>query len=146
MVRKIIRDNSVNSEVVAEVQKMTKIPVSTTDNELRRFMEGKFSMFNNIPIPRVNVTDSGDCYLLPSDVFWLFFALGVLDPHLIRTEADIPNGDKGVYCAWQTKKAKSLLSSVVEEECSGSSCYKALLAEWSDGMDPNGKTLGSGRR
>ena len=62
-------------------------------------MEGRYSIFNNVPSTLINVLENGDSYVLPSDFLRLYFALGILKPHLITCEGDIPGTGDGVHCA-----------------------------------------------
>ena len=66
-VKKVIRDNSSDPQHVAERQKYTMIAVPTTSNEFRRFVEGKWAILGNVPIPKITQLSNGDCYILPSD-------------------------------------------------------------------------------
>ena len=127
-VRKVVQDIKETNDGT------TKVSVPTTENELRRYVEGRYSMLNNIPIPLTNVLPNGDTYILPSDFLRLYFALGCLQPHMILTEKDIPQSDGTVFCSWQSQRAREIL-----KRHKGNDCHKVLMCEWSDGFDPNRK-------
>ena len=58
--------------------------------------------------------------------------------HIATTcEGDIPGTEDGVCCTWQCTKAKEAQRKLEKTDFV---CFKALLSEWSDGFDPNGKT------
>ena len=110
------------------------IPVPSTENEFRRYFDGKFAILNNVPIPRINTLPNGDAYVLPSNFLQLYFSIGLVMPSMVKTVDDIKYSDGGVSEAWQSRKAKDCLNNLKVQD---DSCYKILLCEWSDGFDPN---------
>ena len=110
------------------------IPVLSTENEFRRYFDGKFAILNNVPIPRINTLTNGDAYVLPSDFLRLYFSMGLVMPSMVKRVDDIKYSDGGVSEVWQSKKAKDCLKKLKVQD---DSCYKILLCEWSDGFDPN---------
>ena len=128
VIEKIIRDQSTIKK------DYTAIPIPSSENEFRRYFDGKRGILNNVPIPKINVLENGDAYVLPSDFIRLYFSMGLVMPSMVRTLDDIKNNDAGINDVWQTKKAKECLKKLTTHD---SSSYKILLCEWSDGFDPN---------
>ena len=85
----------------------TAIPIPSSENEFRRYFDGKRGILNNVPIPKINVLENGDAYVLPSDFIRLYFSMGLVMPSMVRTLDDIKNNDAGIYVVWQTKKQKN---------------------------------------
>jgi hypothetical protein len=102
LVKKLHRDMTTSLSGVA------KVPVPSSKNELRRFMDGKVAVLNNVPTPLVSETVNG-CYVLPSDFLRLYFCFGVLAPHMIKCEDDIEYNGNEISTIWQTKKARESL-------------------------------------
>ena len=129
VVEKIIRDQQ-------KIQKQyyTPIPVPSSENEFRRYFDGRCAILNNVPIPKVNVLANGDAFVLPSDFLRLYFSMGLVMPSMVKTIDDINYSANGISEVWQSKKAKECLNKLSIQD---SSCYKILLCEWSDGFDPN---------
>ena len=127
LVEKLHRDMTTSLSGVA------KVPIPSSKNELRRFMDGKVAVLNNVPIPLVRETING-CYVLPSDFLRLYFCFGVLEPHMIKCVDDIEYSTNEISTIWQSKKARECLQNL---EINDDSTYKILLSEWSDGFDPN---------
>lgn len=127
--------DKVHHDMKNENDGMVKTSIPTTDNEFRRYIEGKVAILNNVPIPKVNMLENGDCYVLPSDFLQLYFALGVMTPHMIKSEKDIPDNGDNVQSIWETKKARECLNNLDPKD---NETYKILLHEWSDGFDPGG--------
>jgi hypothetical protein len=128
----MVDDNNVTDS--ERPSKQLQIPLHSSENDFRRYLEGSSAILNKAPMPPIRVTASGDAYVLPSDVIRLYFGFGI-KPHMIRTEDDIVRNGSFVSTAWQSKKAKEALCSL---ETKDDSTYKILLADWSDGFDPNG--------
>lgn len=111
---------------------METLAVPSSENALRQYVEGKFSIVSNSPIPYVNTTIDGSAYVLPSNVLRLYHSFK-LNPHKVFSRAEI-NAGTVISSYWQTKAAEDIFESL---ECVGSGCGKILLLLWSDGFDPN---------
>ena len=131
VVKKKLQDRD---ESTKHALKHLQIPLPSSENDFRKYLEGSSAILSKVPLPTVRVTASGDACVLPSDAIHLYFGLG-LKPHMIRTEFDIVRDDAGISTVWQTKKALEALRSL---ETKDDSTHKILLADWSDGFDPNG--------
>ena len=140
VVQKIVKDVTENSglnegdETARKTVKHLQIPLPSSENEFRQYLDGTTAIINKIPTPTIRVTADGDAYVLVSDVIRLYFGLGI-KPHMIKTEADITRNGGTITTAWQSKKATEALRSLVTKD---DSTYKILLADWSDSFDPNG--------
>ena len=135
VIEKIIRDQSTITK------DYTLIPIPSSENEFRRYFDGKRGILNNVPIPKINVLPNGDVFVLPSDFLRLYFSMGLVMPSMVRTLDDIKKNVPGISDAWQTKKAQECLRQLKTQD---SSCYKILLCEWSDGFDPNNNKTSRG--
>ena len=109
-----------------------KIPVPTSQNEIRSFIDGSGAILNNVPIPPVHTTESGDAYVLPSDFIRLYFSLGVLQPYMVRSLDEVDSGD-GVSEVWQSKKAKEALRTLEPKD---DSSYKIFCVSGATASTP----------
>ena len=135
VIEKIIHDQSTITK------DYTLIPIPSSENEFRRYFDGKRGILNNVPIPKINVLPNGDVFVLPSDFLRLYFSMGLVMPSMVRTLDDIKKNVTGISDAWQTKKAQECLRQLKTQD---SSCYKILRCEWSDGFDPNNNKTSCG--
>lgn len=74
----------------------TNLPIPTSENELRQYLNSKHAILKNIPIPDIHVLPNGDSYVLPSDFLWLYFSLCVVLPHMVRSDAEIEYDSDGI--------------------------------------------------
>jgi hypothetical protein len=114
-----------------------RIPIPSSFNDFRRYIDGSSAILNHVPIPDIYTTADGDSYVLPSQVLKLYFAMG-LKPHMIKTLEDIEKECENkthISEAWHTRRAKSLLLNLENNDPNSS---KVLLGKWSDACDPNG--------
>ena len=102
VIEKIIRDQSTIKK------DYTAIPIPSSENEFRRYFDGKRGILNNVPIPKINVLEYGDAYVLPSDFIRLYFSMGLVMPSMVRTLDNIKNNDASINDVWQTKKSKRM--------------------------------------
>ena len=55
------------TDINSTVSRISKSVVPTSSNDFRKYMEGKGSILNNVPIPLIHQLPNGDAYALPSD-------------------------------------------------------------------------------
>jgi hypothetical protein len=127
-------DSQRNDEIINSHH---RIPIPSTFNDFRRYIDGSSAILNHVPIPNIYTTQDGDSYVLPSDILKLYFSMG-MKPHMIKTLEDINKECENkthITEVWHTTKAKSLLLNL---ENNDPNAYKVLLGKWSDACDPNG--------
>ena len=124
--------SSLHSHTSSPITKSVSIP--WTEAEMRRYSEGKYSIQNNLPIPKILTTPNGSSFVLPSDVLKIYFSFGI-KPHMIKTLNEIQHDNKNIVgCAWECRRAKQILEI---EDKGENDVNNILMVLWSDGFDPN---------
>ena len=116
-----------------------KIPESRL--ELLRYVDGKKSIMENIPVPKIYTASNGDAYVRLPEALQLYLCFG-LKPSTVRLINETgPVGRDGVTdTIWNCPHARKQLQSLAHRNANSN---KAALVKWSDGCDSNCSSKGN---
>lgn len=109
------------------------IPVPLYENEFRQYFDGRHAIYNNVLIPKINILENRDMYVLLFDFLQMCSFILLVMPSIVKALDGIKSfHDGGISDLWQTKKSQKHLSKLnIQDKL----CYKILLCKENDRFD-----------